>query len=102
MSTGARTRSAAPQARRRAVVRALLTAAPFALAIAPGAHAAEPPRPAEPVDFDLLEFLGSGDDGDPELQSYLAAQPAAAARPRSVDTKPAAGKAAPGTGSTPR
>lgn len=95
----------AAHTRRRTVVRALLTAAPFALAlthVTPGVHAAEPARPADAVDFDLLEFLGSGDDGDPELQSFLASQPASAATTPSPNTKPAAGKPAPGTGSTSR
>lgn len=94
--------SATAHARRTTVVRALLTAVPFALGLAPGAQAAEPPRAADAVDLDLLEFLGSGDDGDPELQSFLVAQPAAAAASEPVKTKPAAGNAVPGTGSTSR
>lgn len=101
MTTRSRTfDSAAASGRRRAVVRALLTAAPFAFA--PAAHSAEPTRTPDAVDLDLLEFLGSGDDGDPELQSFLAAQPNAAAATGSVNTKPATDKAAPGTGSNSR
>ena len=34
-------------------------------------HAADP-KPANP-DSEFLEFLGAGDDGDPELQEYLVA-----------------------------
>jgi hypothetical protein len=102
MTTRTRPGSVAATAlRRRALVRALLTAAPFALA--PGAHAAEPPRAPDAVDLDLLEFLGSGDDGDPELQSFLAAQPTTAAANGTVNTKkPATDRTAPGTGSTSR
>ena len=47
---------------------------PLALAplISPVAgHAAEPTAAASTPDAELLEFLGSGDDGDPELQKYL-------------------------------
>lgn len=42
-------------------------------------------KPVSP-DSDFLEFLGSGDDVDPELQQYLAKPDGAAA---AADTKPA-------------
>lgn len=86
---------------RRTVVRALLAAAPFAFAIAPCAHAADPPRGADAVDPDLLEFLGSGDDVEPDLQRFLASQPAAAAK-QPVNSTPPATPSARGTGSTTR
>jgi hypothetical protein len=48
-----------------------LSAAIGALLIgASGAHAAEPKGPGP--DSELLEFLGSSDDVDSELQQYLA------------------------------
>ncbi len=56
-----------------------------------GAHAADP-KPTRP-DSDLLEFLGSGDDIDPDLQDYLV---------KRDDGKPDDAKPAPqrGTGKT--
>lgn len=45
-------------------------------------HAAEPATTTP--DSELLEFLGSGDDGDPELQKYLVKQD----DPRPDDAKP--------------
>lgn len=77
----------------------LLAAAPFALAFAPHASAAEPPRSAEPVDLEFLEFLGSDDDADAELREFVAAQPSTAKAPVS---KAASDKPAPRTGSTTR
>jgi hypothetical protein len=59
------------------------------------AHAGDPPRtpprpapastarPAADTDLELLEFLGS-DDGDPELQQYLASRDAAVPHPTSA------------------
>lgn len=90
-----------PVPARRTVVHALLAAAPFAFAVAPRAHAAEPPRGADAVDLDLLEFLGSGDDVEPDLQRFLASQPEAAAK-KPVNSKPPAAPSARDTGSTPR
>ncbi len=45
-------------------------------------HAVEPP--ATTPDSEFLEFLGSGDDGDPELQQYLVKKD----DPRPDDAKP--------------
>ena len=47
-------------------------------------HAAEPSAASTP-DAELLEFLGSDDDGDPELRKYLVKQDDA----RSENAKPA-------------
>jgi hypothetical protein len=58
--------------RLRAVALAAICSAP--LATPSVMRAAEPPQPAAP-DADLLEFLGSTDDADADLQDYLA-QPA--------------------------
>jgi hypothetical protein len=90
-----------PAPARRTVVHALLAAALFAFGAAPRAHAAEPPRGADAVDLDLLEFLGSGDDIEPDLQRFLASQPAAAAK-KPANSQPPAAPAARDTGSTTR
>ncbi len=53
-----------------ASVRLRLLVLALALLLFPAAgHAAEPAAAAP--DAELLEFLGSDDDGDPELQKYL-------------------------------
>jgi hypothetical protein len=55
-----------------------------ALMLPHAARAADPP-PATTPDSELLEFLGSGDDGDPELQKYLAKRD----EPHADEAKPA-------------
>ena len=61
------------------------------LGLACAVHAADP-RPPSP-DGDFLEFLGSGDDVDPELQQYLA-------RPDGAETGDAKPVATHGSGKT--
>ena len=56
---------------------ALLAGVCSLLALSASGRAAEP-RSASP-DSDFLEYLGNGDDVDPELQEYLAKPDAAAA-----------------------
>ena len=69
----------------RAVVRrrTLLAGLGSLLGLACLAHAADP-KPAAP-DSDFLEFLGSSDDADPELQQYLTKRDLA----ETQDAKPA-------------
>ena len=47
----------------------LLVIAATSFLLPAAGHAAEPA--AATPDAELLEFLGNGDDGDPELQQYL-------------------------------
>ena len=47
-------------------------------------HAVEPATPTPTPDSEFLEYLGSGDDGDPELQHYLVKRD----DPRPDDAKP--------------
>ena len=61
----------------------IVLAAGSALGVMLAAHAADP-KPASP-DSDFLEYLGSGDDAEPELQQYLAKQDGA----DNQDPKPA-------------
>ena len=67
-------RPAAPVERRvPATVRlGILVVGIGSLIVSHPARAADPP--ATTPDAELLEFLGSGDDGDPELQKYLVKQ----------------------------
>ncbi len=67
-------RPAAPVERRRpATVRlGVLVLGIASLIVSHPVRAADPP--ATTPDAELLEFLGSGDDGDPELQKYLVKQ----------------------------
>jgi hypothetical protein len=49
------------------------------------AHAADP-KPTTP-DAEFLEFLGNGDDADPELQKYLAKREPATSTAVAVKTE---------------
>lgn len=65
----------------------VIALAPLVLPIA--GRAAEPAAAAAPPDAELLEFLGSDDDGDPELQKYLVKEDAA--RPEIAKPAPKGG-----------
>ena len=69
-----------PERVRRSLV---VLAAGSALGVLVAAHATDP-KPASP-DSEFLEYLGSGDDAEPELQQYLANQDGADKQ----DAKPA-------------
>lgn len=76
----------------RARVRLLVLALTSFLAPALG-HATEPAKAATATpDAELLEFLGSGDDGDPELQQYLVKEDVAKAAPAKPAPKGGDGK----------